>query len=263
MWASRQDLNHQHATLVTDWALPQRRADEFFITLTIILSSFEGRWFRRQCEPVQMGDLLLVAPRLLSIDRFPQNALYRRAKPLNGKPRRCHDFRHPEPFEPTGNTRLIVGDRNGNHWHALAQGLKGCIQPCMRDRQRGALEQLDLWRKRHHDRRADKSGIWRLITATERKHKLRIQSCAGLGESFEDLPHPVLKRAHRRIDHGAAIQFLPREHRSLATTKWIVPRSSVVKTFGQRLARVVEKCRLLRNMGQGRTLTQVVALQQP
>src|ERR1700738_1428232 len=70
-----------------------------------------------------MGDLLLVAPRLLSIGRFPQNALYRRAKPRNGKPRRRHDFRHPEPFKPTGNTRLIVGDRNGNHWHALAQGL--------------------------------------------------------------------------------------------------------------------------------------------
>src|SRR5258708_1049940 len=48
MWASRQDLNHKHATLVTDLALPQRRADEFFITLTIILSTFEGRWFRRR-----------------------------------------------------------------------------------------------------------------------------------------------------------------------------------------------------------------------
>jgi hypothetical protein len=75
-------------------------------------------------------------------------------------------------------------------------------------------------------------GIWRLITATERKHKLRIQSRAGLGQSFEDLPQPVLKRAHRRIDHEAAIQFLPREHRSLATTKWIAPRSAVVKTSG-------------------------------
>src|SRR5260370_38483272 len=47
MWASRQDLNREHATLVTDWALPQLRADEFFITLTIILGTFEGRWFPR------------------------------------------------------------------------------------------------------------------------------------------------------------------------------------------------------------------------
>src|SRR5580704_508840 len=47
MCASRQDLNREHATLVTDWALPQLRADEFFITLTIILGTFEGRWFRR------------------------------------------------------------------------------------------------------------------------------------------------------------------------------------------------------------------------
>jgi hypothetical protein len=34
--------------LVTDWALPQRRADEFLITLTIILSRFEVRWFWRR-----------------------------------------------------------------------------------------------------------------------------------------------------------------------------------------------------------------------
>src|SRR5580704_5921711 len=47
MRAWRQDLNHQHATLVTDWALPQRRVDEFFITLTIILSTFGTRRFWR------------------------------------------------------------------------------------------------------------------------------------------------------------------------------------------------------------------------
>jgi hypothetical protein len=46
MWASRQDLDHQHATLVTGWALPERRSDEFLITLTKILSAFEGRRFR-------------------------------------------------------------------------------------------------------------------------------------------------------------------------------------------------------------------------
>jgi hypothetical protein len=33
---------------VTDWALPQRSADEFLITLTIILSRFEVRWFWRR-----------------------------------------------------------------------------------------------------------------------------------------------------------------------------------------------------------------------
>ena len=38
MWASRQDLDHQHATLMTGWAPPERRADEFLITLTIILA---------------------------------------------------------------------------------------------------------------------------------------------------------------------------------------------------------------------------------
>ena len=47
MWASREDLNREHATLVTDWALPQLRADEFFITLTIILSTFGTRRFWR------------------------------------------------------------------------------------------------------------------------------------------------------------------------------------------------------------------------
>jgi hypothetical protein len=34
--------------LVTDWALPQRSADEFLITLTIILNRFEVRWFWRR-----------------------------------------------------------------------------------------------------------------------------------------------------------------------------------------------------------------------
>src|SRR5260370_7202838 len=48
MWASRQDRDHQHATLVAGWALPQRNADEFLITLTIILSRFEVRWFWRR-----------------------------------------------------------------------------------------------------------------------------------------------------------------------------------------------------------------------
>jgi len=55
MLAWRQDLNHRHATLVPDWALPQRRADEFFITLTIIFSTFEGRWFRRR-HVQKLGD---------------------------------------------------------------------------------------------------------------------------------------------------------------------------------------------------------------
>ena len=48
MWASLQDLNHEHAPSVTDWALSQLRADEFCITLRIILGTFEGRWFRRR-----------------------------------------------------------------------------------------------------------------------------------------------------------------------------------------------------------------------
>src|SRR5438132_12922557 len=43
--ASGQDLNDQHTTLVTDWALPERTAGEFFIALAIILSGFDGRWF--------------------------------------------------------------------------------------------------------------------------------------------------------------------------------------------------------------------------
>jgi len=34
--------------LVTGWALPERRAEEFLITLTIILSTFEGWWFWRR-----------------------------------------------------------------------------------------------------------------------------------------------------------------------------------------------------------------------
>jgi hypothetical protein len=36
-WTSRQDLGYQHPALATDWALPQRRAGEFFIALTIVL----------------------------------------------------------------------------------------------------------------------------------------------------------------------------------------------------------------------------------
>ena len=53
MWASRQDLDHKHSTFVTDWALPQRSADEFLITLTKILSRFEVRWFWRWRRHVQ------------------------------------------------------------------------------------------------------------------------------------------------------------------------------------------------------------------
>ena len=48
MWASRQDLDHQHVTLMTGWALPERRSDEFLVTLTKILSAFEGRRFWRR-----------------------------------------------------------------------------------------------------------------------------------------------------------------------------------------------------------------------
>jgi hypothetical protein len=36
----RQDLDHEHATLVTDWAFPQRRAGEFFIALGIARAGF-------------------------------------------------------------------------------------------------------------------------------------------------------------------------------------------------------------------------------
>jgi hypothetical protein len=43
VWASRHDLNDQHAPLVTDWALAQRRAGELFIARTIILDGFSGR----------------------------------------------------------------------------------------------------------------------------------------------------------------------------------------------------------------------------
>src|SRR5580700_587895 len=41
---SRQDLDHEHATLVTDWAFPQRRAGEFFIALGKVSAGFRSRW---------------------------------------------------------------------------------------------------------------------------------------------------------------------------------------------------------------------------
>ena len=47
MWASRQDLNYKHATLVTDRALPERTAGEFFIAFAIILGGLRGRRFAR------------------------------------------------------------------------------------------------------------------------------------------------------------------------------------------------------------------------
>src|SRR5271157_5334734 len=46
-WTSRQDLGYQHPALATDWTLPQRRAGEFFIALTIVLGGFQGRGFGR------------------------------------------------------------------------------------------------------------------------------------------------------------------------------------------------------------------------
>src|SRR6516162_4968891 len=45
--ASRQDRN-QHATLVTDRALPERTAGEFLIAFAIILGGFRGRRFARR-----------------------------------------------------------------------------------------------------------------------------------------------------------------------------------------------------------------------
>src|SRR6476619_4376191 len=42
-WTSRQDFGYQHPALETDWALPHRRAGEFFIALTIVLGGFQGR----------------------------------------------------------------------------------------------------------------------------------------------------------------------------------------------------------------------------
>src|ERR1700730_4228106 len=41
---SRQDLDHEHATLVTDWAFPQRITGEFFIALGIVSAGFRSRW---------------------------------------------------------------------------------------------------------------------------------------------------------------------------------------------------------------------------
>jgi hypothetical protein len=54
VWASRHDLNDQHAPLVTDWALAQRRAGELFIARTIILDGFSGRglWHAQQFSAV-------------------------------------------------------------------------------------------------------------------------------------------------------------------------------------------------------------------
>src|ERR1700730_6150082 len=39
-FSARFQLPYQLATSVTDWALPQRRAAEFFVTLTIVLGYF-------------------------------------------------------------------------------------------------------------------------------------------------------------------------------------------------------------------------------
>jgi hypothetical protein len=44
LWVPRHDLDDQHTPLVTDWALAQRRAGEFFIALPVILDGFDGRW---------------------------------------------------------------------------------------------------------------------------------------------------------------------------------------------------------------------------
>src|SRR5215470_10217291 len=46
--ASRQDLNHYHATLMTDRALPERTAGECFIAFAIVLRGFGGRRLARR-----------------------------------------------------------------------------------------------------------------------------------------------------------------------------------------------------------------------
>jgi hypothetical protein len=55
--ASRQDLNHQHAALVTDRTLPERTAREFFIAFAIILGGFRGRTARTAACPIVLGSV--------------------------------------------------------------------------------------------------------------------------------------------------------------------------------------------------------------
>ena len=58
MCASRQDLDLQHAILMTGWAFPERRADQFLIALTTVLSTFRRLVVLAPACPVIFGIVL-------------------------------------------------------------------------------------------------------------------------------------------------------------------------------------------------------------
>jgi hypothetical protein len=121
MWASRQDLDHQHATLVTGWALPERRSDEFLITLTKILSAFEGRRFRVLLTRL---DHWVAFIRALAGNQVRPN--WKLARPMDRRLCRDRDAQRRQSHHASGRRRSgRPASASPQNW----QGGRGAIDP--------------------------------------------------------------------------------------------------------------------------------------
>jgi hypothetical protein len=147
---------------------------------------------------------------------------------------------------------LIVGDRDRHHRHAAAERLEHGVEAGMGDGEGGALQQLELRRKTHHQRVTGqgRQGVG-TATAAEGDHQLGIEVAAGLSDAGKQVQLLVLNRAEGGIDQRLAIELVPGEGRR-RPTGWIHQGAGEVKAGLQLAAMVFESGGLLTDLSQGR-----------
>ena len=137
-------------------------------------------------EAIGATDFRLPLLRLDAVMRFIQKPPYARAETRRRKECRWHHLRHAQPFQPARNSRLIICNRNCDHWKPLSQGLERGVESCVRDRQRSALQQFDLRREGYDERRACEFRSVFTMAASKREDELRIKFGAGRCDSLEN-----------------------------------------------------------------------------
>ena len=120
----------------------------------------------------------------------------------------------------------------------------------MGDRQRRPLQQLQLRRDAHHQRRArQRRQLLRPAAAPQGDHQLGIEMAAGGGDRLEQSQLAVLDRAQRGIEERLTRQLLPGEVDGGAAGR-IAERSGEMKAGRQLAPRVFEVSGLLADLGQ-------------
>ena len=120
----------------------------------------------------------------------------------------------------------------------------------MGDGEGGALQQLQLGGKVHHQGRTGQGRQGRgAAAAAQGDHQLGIEVAAGLGDAGEHLQLLVLDRAERGVDQRSAVERLPGEGHRRPTGR-IYQRTGEVEPGRQLLPRVLKGSRLLTDLGQ-------------